>query len=81
MCFCGCLYVCLFLKDLEVASVCVGICVFVCVFINLEWCVCVCVCVCICRKTRTLFRHPTFRPWTHHQTWTSTDLGDSADGC
>ena len=43
MCFCGSLYVCVFLKDLEMASVyvCVGIniCVFVCVFINLEWCV------------------------------------------
>ena len=39
---------------------------------------CVCVWVCICRKTRTLFRHPIFRPWTRHQTWTSADWGDSA---
>ena len=41
-------------------------------------CVCVCVWVCICRKMRTLFRYPTFRPRTHHQTWTSTDWGASA---
>ena len=43
-------------------------------------CLCVCVWVCICRKTRTLFRH-IFRSWTHHQTWTSADWGDSANGC
>ena len=53
------------------------ICVCACV------CVCVCVWVCICRKTRTLFRHPIFRSWMHHQTWTSADWGDtcSANGC
>ena len=63
----------------EVITVCI---------VHCQWCtkesskcVCVCVWVCICRKTRTLSRHPTLRPWTHHQTWTSADWGASADGC
>ena len=63
-----------------VNSLCIKIWNFFSVF-NFFFCVCVCVWVCICRKTRTLFRHPIFRSWTHHQTWTSADWGDSANGC
>ena len=65
---CFCLYVCM----------CVCVCVCACVRACVRACVCVCVCVrvCICRKTRTLFQHPTFRPWTHHQTWTSSRIGE-----
>ena len=62
------------------------VCVCVCVSVSMCVCapcvyLCVCVWMYICRKTRTLFRHPIFRSWTHHQMWTSADWGDSANGC
>ena len=46
------------------------------VFASLAAYICVHACVCVC-----VFRHPIFRSWTHHQTWTSADWGDSANGC
>ena len=83
VCVCVCVCVCVHVFVYAYMNVCTCLCM--CVFVYcMCMCVCVCVCrvcvrVCICRKTRTLFRHPTLRPWTHHQTWMSADWGDSAE--
>ena len=49
-----------------------------------------CVCVCVMNGIMSVYLpenegpcsdHPSFRSWTHHQTWTSADWGDGANGC
>ena len=74
---------CMYVHRLEFGMRCACVCVMVYVFAFLFICVCGggCVCECVFAGKRPCSDILHFRPWTHHQTWTSADWGDSVDGC